>query len=317
MKRRDLLQLVPAAALPFLAPARTARAAGPVVRIGWQRAPADLTLGRARGTMEKALAAAGATVEWSGPFAAAAPALEAMNAGAIDITGGSSTACIAALAAEVPFVIFGYQKMSAASQAILVKQDSPIKTLDDLRGHTVAVNRGGTGEYLLMRALARNGVDPSGVKRVYLGPADSGSAFDQGHVDAWATWDPFVLIALHRYDARVLADGDQIGSDNAVTVMASSAFAKDHMNLLQVVFDTVKSDDAWAIEHKDEAGRFWAETMSIPASYGDALGASSAVPTTGVTAADVKQMEQIADWYVESKIIPTRPDISKGVVMLK
>ncbi|MFC7553266.1 hypothetical protein ACFQU7_15005 [Pseudoroseomonas wenyumeiae] len=59
------------------------------------------------------------------PFPAAAPALEALNAGSIDITAGSSTACIAALAARIPMVIFAYQKISAGGEGILVKQDSP------------------------------------------------------------------------------------------------------------------------------------------------------------------------------------------------
>ena len=256
-------------------------------------------------------------MQWAAPFAAAAPALEALNAGAIDITAGSSTASIAGLAAGVPFVVFAYQKMAPGAEGILVKADSPIKTLADLKGHTVAVNRGGTGEYLLMRGLAFNGVDPAAIKRVYLSPSDSGAAFDHGHVDAWATWDPFISIALHSYGARVLADGAQIGSDNAVTLMASSAFATAHPDLLHVLFDTAKSDNAWSLAHKDEAGRIWAEAMSIPASYSDAIGANNAVPTTGVTPADLHQMDQIADWYADSRIIPTRPDVAQGVVMLK
>jgi sulfonate transport system substrate-binding protein len=214
-------------------------------------------------------------------------------------------------------VVFAYQKMSAGAEGILVKQDSPIKTLADLKGHTVAVNRGGTGEYLLMQGLARNGVDASTVKRIYLSPSDSGAAFDQGHVDAWATWDPFISIGLRSYGARMLANGAQIGSDNAVTLMASNSFATAHADLLQLLFETAKADNAWSLDHKDEAGRIWAEAMSIPTSYSDVIGANNAVPTTGVTPADLKQMDQIATWYVDSHIIPTRPDVAQGILMLK
>ena len=141
-----------------------------LVRIGWLRGTNDITLGKARGTLEAALAKQGARVEWDGPFPAAAPAVEAMNAGAIDITVGSSTSSVASLAAKAPIVIFAYQRMSPDGEAILVKAGSPIHSIADLAGHSVAVNRGGTGEYLLMRALEKNGVDPARVKRVYLGP---------------------------------------------------------------------------------------------------------------------------------------------------
>jgi sulfonate transport system substrate-binding protein len=314
MQRRTLGKLSAALLLPALAPARAAE--GETVRIGWLRAPNDLTTGRARGTLEKALAAQGAKLEWAGPFPAAAPALEALNAGSIDITAGSSTACIAALAARIPMVIFAYQKISAGGEGILVKQDSPIRSLADLAGKSVAVNRGGTGEYLLMRALDRNGVDASAVKRVYLSPSDSGAAFTQGHVDAWATWDPFVVIGVQNYGARVLADGAAIGSDNAVTLMASRGFVEKKRPLLQAVFDTCLADNRWAQNNKNEAGRIWAEAMSLPAALAPAIGENNAVPTRGVTDADVAQIEQIADWYVSSKIVPRRPDIAAGVVKL-
>jgi sulfonate transport system substrate-binding protein len=314
MQRRTLGKLSAALLLPALAPARAAE--GEAVRIGWLRAPNDLTTGRARGTLEKALAAQGAKLEWAGPFPAAAPALEALNAGSIDITAGSSTACIAALAARIPMVIFAYQKISAGGEGILVKQDSPIRSLADLAGKSVAVNRGGTGEYLLMRALDRNGVDASAVKRVYLSPSDSGAAFTQGHVDAWATWDPFVVIGVQNYGARVLADGAAIGSDNAVTLMASRGFVEKKRPLLQAVFDTCLADNRWAQNNKNEAGRIWAEAMSLPAALAPAIGENNAVPTRGVTDADVAQIEQIADWYVSSKIVPRRPDIAAGVVKL-
>lgn len=311
MKRRSLLQI--GALLPMAARAQTPT----LVRIGWLRAPNDITLGRVRGTIETALAAHGATVQWAGPFAAAAPALEALNAGAIDITAGSSTASITGLAAGVPFVVFAYQKISAAAEGILVKQEAPIKTLADLKGRTVAVNRGGTGEYLLMRGLAYNGVDPATVKRVYLGPSDAAAAFDRDHVDAWATWEPFISVALKDYDGRILADGAQIGSDNAVTLMASTRFVAQNRDLLQVLFDTAQSDNAWSMEHKSEAGRIWAEAMGISPSLGDAIGAANAVPTTAVTPASLRQMDQIATWYTESHITPLLPDVAKGVVMLQ
>lgn len=315
MLRRHFLRggaalLVPA---PFI---RSARAESPVVRIGWLRAPNDLTTGRARGTLERALAERGARVEWAGPFAAAAPALEAMNAGAVDITAGSSTACITALAAGVPMLIFACQKLSPAAEGILVRRDSPIRSLQDLRGRSVAVNRGGTGEYLLMRALERNGIDAGAVRRVYLSPSDSGAAFTQGHVDAWATWDPFVTIALKTYDARILADGAAIGSANAVTLMASRDFAARTSALLQTVFEAALADNAWAQANPAEAGAIWTQAMGIPSALAPEIGVNSAVPTRGVTDADVAQIEEIADWYVASRIVPRRPDITAGVVKL-
>jgi sulfonate transport system substrate-binding protein len=314
-KRHLLIAMALVTASVGLGPA--AEAADQVVRIGWLRGPNDLTLAKSRGTLEKALAEKGIKVEWAGPFPAAAPAFEALNAGSIDITAGSSTSAIAALSAKVPLVVFAYQKMAPGSEAIVVKTGSTIASIKDLAGKKVAVNRGGTGEYLLMRGLETNGVDPKSVERVYLSPSDSGPSFTQGHVDAWATWDPFVSIAEKAYDARVVADGAAIKSDNAVVLVASKSFAKDKAEQLQLIFDVIKSENAWSLDHKAEAGAIWAKEMNIPADLGAKIGENNAVATRAVTQADTAQIGKVAEWYLKSGIIPAMPDVADGVVSLK
>lgn len=291
--------------------------AADALRIGWLRAPNDITLAKAHGSIETALKPMGVSVEWVGPFAAAAPAFEALNAGAIDLTAGSSTSAISGLAAQMPFVVFAYQKMSAGAEAILVPKASAITRIDDLRGKSVAVNRGGTGEYLLVRALETHGIDVASVKRVYLSPADSAAAFATGHVDAWATWDPFVTMAKADYDARVLADGAAIGSQNAVVLVASRDLAEKRSEVLKVVFDTLEQENGWAVAHPLEAGRIWSEAMSLKTEMSAAIGANSAVPTRGLTADDLAEMGTIADWSLAQGIVRMRPDVAKGVVELK
>jgi sulfonate transport system substrate-binding protein len=293
------------------------QAADQVVRIGWLRGPNDITLAKSRGTLEKALSDKGIKVEWAGPFPAAAPAFEALNAGSIDITAGSSTSAIAALSAKIPLVIFAYQKMVPGSEGIVATKGSAIASIKDLAGKKVAVNRGGTGEYLLMRGLETNGIDPASVERVYLSPSDSGPSFSQGHVDAWATWDPFLTIAEKAYDGTVISDGAAIRSDNAVVLVASRDFAKDNADQLQLVFDVIKSENAWAVANKSEAGAIWATEMNVPGELGAKIGENNAVPTTVVSQSAVKQIKAVAEWYVTSGIIPEMPDIAAGVVEMK
>ncbi len=314
-KRKLLSALVVAASVTGLIPA--AQAADQTIRIGWLRGPNDITLAKSRGTLEKALAEKGIKVEWAGPFPAAAPAFEALNAGSIDITAGSSTSAIAALSAKIPLVIFAYQKMSPGAEGIVVKKDSGIASIKDLAGKKVAVNRGGTGEYLLIQGLQTNGVDPKSVERVYLSPSDSGPSFTQGHVDAWATWDPFLTIAETAYDGKVVADGAAIKSDNAVVLVASKEFATSKADQLQLVFDVIKSENAWAVANKEEAGTVWVKEMNVPSNLAAKIGENNAVPTTSVTDADVKQIGAVAEWYAKSGIIPALPNVKDSVISLK
>ena len=291
-------------------------AAEQVVRIGWLRGTNDLTLSKARGTMDRALAAQGARVEWDGPFPAAAPAVEALNAGAIDITLGSSTSSVASLAADAPIVIFAYQRMGPDAEALVVKDASPIHGIADLPGHSVAVNRGGTGEYLLARALQTHGIDPATVKRVFLGPADAGPAFASGAVDAWVAWDPFLSIALDDYGARVVANGPAMGSQNAIVMLASRDFTAQHRPLLQAVYDTLLSDNAWSVAHKAEAGAIWATALKVPSAMAAPFGERDAVPTIAVGPAQARQIGSIAAWYVAAGIIPAMPNLAGSTIDL-
>ncbi|WP_266034590.1 aliphatic sulfonate ABC transporter substrate-binding protein [Brucella intermedia] len=315
MKKSSLFATAAAVAIVFAGTA--AQAADQLVRIGWLRGPNDVTLAKSRGILEKTLADKGIKVEWAGPFPAAAPAFEALNAGSIDITAGSSTSAITALAANIPLVIFGYQKMGVRAEGIVAKEDSGISSIGDLAGKKVAVNRGGTGEYLLMRGLEKNGINPKSVERIYLSPTDSGPSFVQNHVDAWATWDPFVAIAEHSYGGKVIADGAAIGSDNAVVLVASREFVNENKDELQAIFDILKQENAWAVANKAEAGIIWAKETNAPADLAVKIGENNFVPTASVTAADIEQIDKIADWYAKSGIIPNKPDVKGAVIELK
>lgn len=286
------------------------------VRIGWLRATNDLALAKQHASLERALAPLAARVEWAGPFAAASPALEALNAGSVDITVASSTATVAALAASMPLVMFSYQRLGPDAESIVVPAGSALRGVADLAGASVAVNRGGTGEYLLARALETHGVDPGRVKRVYLGPADAAPAFAQGHVDAWAIWDPFLTIALTRLNGRVLADGASIGSRNAVVMVVRQDFAEAHRPVLKAVFDVLAGENAWSLAHKDEAGALWTQVLGLPEGLAPVLGRNDAAPTVALGPAQAEEIEGVAAWYRDTGIVGRLPDVAAHAIDL-
>jgi sulfonate transport system substrate-binding protein len=152
MLRSTFLRAAVAAFLIGLASTSASVAASPAtpvtVRLGFLRGPEPLSISRLRGTLEKRLAARNVKVAWVGPFIAYAPAAEALNANAIDITIGSSSAAISSLVGTAPISLFAYQWDAGDSSGIVVRNGSDIKTVADLAGRSVAVNRGGTGKLI-------------------------------------------------------------------------------------------------------------------------------------------------------------------------
>lgn len=148
------------------------------VTIGYQKT-GSLNLLRLRGGLEPALAKLGVQVKWVG-FPAGPQLLEALNAGSIDFGHTGDAPPILAQAAGVPFVYVGYEPARPRAEAILVPAGSPLKSVAELKGKRIALNKGSNVHYLLVRALERAGVRYDEVRTVFLPPADARAAFEGG-----------------------------------------------------------------------------------------------------------------------------------------
>lgn len=275
-----------------------------------------LALGKADGSIEKAVEATGAKVTFSAPLGAFAPVAQALNAGALDIGVGSITSGIGGLVGKPGFKVFAFQSANQVDEGILVPKDSKIRTAKDLAGHTVAINKGGTGEYLLRKALDENGVSIDKVKLQYLPPPQAAPAFATGKLDAWATWGNFSGTARAKYGARFIATGGQLKSQNDVILVVANRFLDQHPALVRTVFDAaraesekVRKDPAAATALGNQTAKLDPEVAALQtASY------ETQPLVEPVGKADVARFQGVADFFQEAGVIPTRPDIAKSVV---
>ncbi|QYY33763.1 NrtA/SsuA/CpmA family ABC transporter substrate-binding protein (plasmid) [Cupriavidus pinatubonensis] len=228
------------------------------VRVGW--GPGGLPLiARERGEFEKNLSAKGIKVEWVGPFPNHAPSLQAVVGGSADFGfWGSTTPALAAMIAGSPLVFAQFNVYGPRSTAIIVKRNSGINSVRDLVGRKVAVNRSGLGEFLLVAALEKHGVDRSKVEFVYLNPPDAAPAFGQGKVDAWSMWSPGVDIARDQFDAKdIFFEGKDLDFlIDYSSLVTARRFATDNSALVRAVIDAYKIEGKWIDEHPVESETF-------------------------------------------------------------
>src|SRR3984957_20074924 len=177
-----------------------ARAADRVVRIGYQKY-GNFILSKGTGALDKTLAAQGVAVEWT-EFPSGPPLLEALNAGAIDIGQAGEAPPIFAQAAAADFVYIAHEPPAPQGEAILVPKDSAIKSLAELKGKKIALNKGANVHYLLVKLLEKAGIQYSDITPVFLAPADARAAFERGAIDAWVIWDPFQAAAEAATDSN-------------------------------------------------------------------------------------------------------------------
>ena len=154
-------------------------------------APVTLRAGDQKGGTQSVMQAAGVLdglpyrLEWN-QFGAAAPVLEALNADAIDLALAGDAPATFALAAGLRARIISPVRTSGAGTAILVGNASPIRSAADLKGRTVAVNRGSIGHSLVLAVAAAQGWPFAAITIANLLPGEAKTALSTGAVDACA-----------------------------------------------------------------------------------------------------------------------------------
>jgi sulfonate transport system substrate-binding protein len=298
-------------------PAATAANGGDagVLRLGPLGGQNPLSLAASDGILGDAVTAAGATMQTTAPFPAFAPAAEAMTADQIDMTSGSSTSLITALAGNPDIVVFAVEDNDNDTQGVVSAPNSGIRTIADLRGRTVAVNKGGTGDYILRMALESAGMTIADVTPVYLSPADSATAFSGGQVDAWATWDQYLVSAEALPGATQVALAKDIGATNRTIHVVSRAFLDAHPEVVQAAYDAlvdqtrqVTADPSILVEAYEKAG---AETA-----IAEAIGAKRTPTILPADAAYVTELTGVAQFYAEQGLTTSQIDVSKATVDL-
>lgn len=288
-----------------LAPARAARAQGnaKTLRIGYQKYGTPVLL-KARGTLEKRLAAQGVTVSWL-EFPAGPQLLEGLNAGAVDFGTVGETPPVFAQAADVDFVYVGNEPPAPAAEAIVVRHDSPIKSIAELRGRKVALNKGSNVHYLLVRALRRAKLDYADIRPVYLAPADARAAFAQGSVDAWAIWDPYFAAVQQQTGARTLTDGTGL-VDNIQFYLASRKYAAEQPHLVHAVLDELAQLGAWANTRAAEVARILAPQVGLDVATVEIAARRTRYGARRVSAEVLASQQRIADTFSDLRLIPKK-----------
>lgn len=279
------------------------------LRIGYQKY-GTLVILKARGTLEKRLAALGAKVEWT-EFPAGPQLLEALNAGAVDVGTVGETPPIFALAGGVDFVYVGHEPPAPKSEAIVVGAGSPFSRVAELRGKRIALNRGSNVHYLLARALAEAKLGFADIETVYLAPADARAAFTQGSIDAWAIWDPYLSAIQVQTGARVLRDGTGL-VDNTQFYLAARRFAQARPQWLHALFDELASIDAWAQGHSSDIARQLAPVTGLDVASLDLAARRASYGVESVDDATLRAQQRIADTFAGLRLIPKRLDVASA-----
>ncbi|CAH2599934.1 Alkanesulfonates-binding protein [Rhodovastum atsumiense] len=291
-----------------------------VVRLTWGLGNITL-IAKVRGELERTLAAQGIRVEWVGPFPNHAPTLQAVTGNSADFSfGGSTTPALATIIAGAPLVFAQFFVYEPRTTAIIARDGSGIDRIEDLAGRSVAVNRSGLGEFLLVAALEKHRVDRSRVRFVYLNPPEAGPAFGSGKVDAWSMWSPVVDVARIDYKAHDLfIEGRDLDFQiDFTSFVTRRRFAEENPDLVRAVNAALAAEGAWANENIIEAEKI----SQAQAKYSDAIRDAFIAKRRHyrfipVTNADfIAGLQRAADWLTARRVLPDKVVVADHLARL-
>ncbi|MBB2496988.1 aliphatic sulfonate ABC transporter substrate-binding protein [Aquipseudomonas ullengensis] len=280
------------------------------LRIGYQKSSTLISLLKTQGTLEKALAAQDIHISWH-EFASGQPLLEALNVGNVDLSADvADTVPVFAQAAGAQLAYFAQEAPSPGAQAIIVRDDSPLHSLSELKGKKIAVTKAAGSHYLLIAALAKAGLKFSDIQPAYLTPADGRAAFENRKVDAWVTWEPFLSSAQRQLPTRTLADGRELASYQRY-YLTSTRFAKEHPQVLQAVYtELVKAGDWLRANPRQAAEILGPQWGNLDPSIVEQANARRSYQVRAVQASSLVEQQKIADAFFAAGLLPKAVDAS-------
>jgi sulfonate transport system substrate-binding protein len=299
------------AGLIGLASAHCALADDPqTLRVGYQKGSIALVIAKEQGLLEKRFAHT--NIQWI-EFPAGPQMLEALNIGALDLGSTGDIPPLFAQAAGADLVYVGAEPAKPAAETILVRKDSPLQSIVDLKGKKVAFQKGSSSNNVLLRALNKAGLSFKDIQPIYLTPADARAAFEQGSVDAWAIWDPYASLALIEGHSRLLADGTDLGLSGPI-YSARRDYATQHAPFIREVLAQLTAAEAQTRSQRQQSIDILTRSMGLPepviTRYLDNRPPSPILP---VDAKIIAAQQATADLFFQNKLLPKPIKVEQAV----
>jgi sulfonate transport system substrate-binding protein len=318
--RRELLRLLALSAgawgltAPMIAPSAFAQTKDKPntklleqLRIGYQKSAVNLVILKQQGVLEKRFPST--KVSWI-EFPAGPQLLEALSVGALEFGLTGDAPPVFAQAAGKDLYYVGAEPAKPESSAVLVLQDSPIKTLADLKGKKIALQKGSSAHYLLVRAVEKAGLSWGDIQPIYLTPADARAAFERKSVDAWTIWDPFYAATELALPTRAITTGVGL-SGNHSFYLSSTALANQYPEVVLALFEELSRADRFVQERRPEAIKLIANFSGLDAGVVSLFLKRRPRSPVGLLSAEAAaSQQQVADAFARLALIPKSVRVS-------
>ncbi|MEN8383157.1 aliphatic sulfonate ABC transporter substrate-binding protein [Acinetobacter radioresistens] len=279
--------------------------------VGYQKSSLNLLVARQQQLFEQQFP--GVQVAWK-EFPAGPQMLEALAVGAIDFGAVGNTPPVFAQAAGKDLKYIGYEVVPQNAQALLIPADSSIRTLADLKGKRIAVQKGSSAHELLAKVLQKAGLSWQDIQPIWLPPADARAAFDKQSIDAWSIWEPYLSAAELDAKAKVLIDGQAFARTYSFYI-ANPQFIEQHPGATEKILQSLNTADQWVLQHQQQALKIYQQSTGLKQNIAQRVIDKRLKPSPiySLKPEVVQAQQEIADLFQQVKLIPKSIQVSQVV----
>ncbi len=279
--------------------------------IGYQKSSLNLLVARQQKIFEQQFPQA--KIEWR-EFPAGPQMLEALAVNAVDFGYVGNTPPIFAQAANKDLRYIAYELVPEQSQALLIPSNSQIKSIADLKGKRIAVQKGSSAHELLAKVLQKAGLSWTDIQPIWLPPADARAAFDKQSIDAWSIWDPYLSAAELDSKAKVLTSAADFPKTYSFYI-ANPKFITEHPQAVAQFIGGLNSADQWILKNQTVALDIYKKSTGLNQATAEQVFNRRLKPSPiqTLTPEVIQTQQNIADLFQQVKLIPQKINVQDAV----
>ena len=204
------------------------------ITLGYWESPNGELLTKEKGSLEAAFP--DTDIEWV-EFQSGTDILTTMQSGSIDFATIGTPPAALGLAKDYPFKIFYLHDIIGESEGLVVKKDSGISSVKDLKGKKIATTFASTSHFSLLSALEAEGLSETDVTLYDMSAPDMYASWQRGEIDGVYVWEP-VKSQLLDNEGTEIVSSEEMAEKGALTAevgIVSNSFYEKYPDVVKSI----------------------------------------------------------------------------------
>ena len=234
------------------------------IRLGYQASPNGELLAKARGSLEKKYP--DTKIKWI-KFESGRDINNAMAGGSIDFGLVGTPPGAIGVANKVPYKIYYLHDIIGESEALVVKKEAGIKSLNDLKGKKIATTFSSTAHYSLLSALKNKNIDlkKENISLLDMQSPDILAAWKRGDIDGAYVWQPLQTNLIND-GGNVLISSKEVAKQGSLTGefgIVHNDFAGKYPNIVKVYISVLNESVNYYHKYPKKSAELLAEELNL------------------------------------------------------